>query len=298
MWHPLTVKKDSDQQPEVVLPSNRLKIKLPASKGLSRPAAEPHAAPAAQSGSVQVDFRVIDTVDTGHRISKRKRHAVDAESSADSDHESAEDPTKTEKAQKKRLHHSETTPSANVPKKRGRPLKSAEAKAQALALKARPTSTLSATIFVSVAQPPELVHGKTAKQDKLMPQKPHVKGPFTLTKYTTWEQFVDEVAESVGVEKENMRVSSLTWGFQKQKDVLPLTNENGFQAMQEQIRGKNSSGTIVFVYHPIISRAPTQVHQVKDDDEEKKDVSSGTHWGKKVSVEKKCQVYVATHVTA
>ena len=56
--------------------------------------------------------------------------------------------------------------------------------------------------------------------------------------------------------------------------------------LQERIRGKNSSGTIVFVYHPIISRAPTQVHQVKDDDEEKKDVSSGTHWGKKVSVEK------------
>ena len=49
-----------------------------------------------------------------------------------------------------------------------------------------------------------------------------------LTKYTTWEQFVDKVAGSVSVEKENLHVSSLTWGFQKQRDVLPLTNEKGF----------------------------------------------------------------------
>jgi hypothetical protein len=51
MWHPLTVKKDSDQH---VLPSKGLKTKLPASKGLSRPAAEPHAASGAQSGSVDM----------------------------------------------------------------------------------------------------------------------------------------------------------------------------------------------------------------------------------------------------
>ena len=89
-----------------VLPSKGLKIKLPASKGLSRPAAEPHAASGAQSSSV-------DTA-SGSHILKRKRAAVDLESSADSDSES-EDPAKTEKGQKKRLRHS--TPSKNVPKK-------------------------------------------------------------------------------------------------------------------------------------------------------------------------------------
>ena len=73
--------------------------------------------------------------------------------------------------------------------------------------------------------------------------------------------------------------------------------------MQEQIQGKNGSGTIVFVYHPIISQKPksqatlTWAYQVKDD-EEKGDVSSETHWGKKVSMEKDHQVYIAIHVTA
>ena len=98
MWHPLTMKKDSDHQ---VLP---LKIELPASKGLSRPAAEPHAASGAQSGSV----------DTSNHVLKRKRAAVDSESSTNSDSES-KDPAKTEKALKKQSHHS--MPSANVPKK-------------------------------------------------------------------------------------------------------------------------------------------------------------------------------------
>jgi hypothetical protein len=113
------------------------------------------------------------------------------------------------------------------------------------------------------------------QQNKTGSQKPRVEGSFTLTKYNV----------SV-LRRKNLRVSSLTWGFQKQKDVLPLTNEKGFRAMREQIQGKNGSGTIVFVYHPIISRTPTQAYQVKDD-EEKKDVStSETHWGKKVGVEK------------
>ena len=279
------MKKDSNQQ---VLPSKGLKIKLSALKGLSRPAAELHTASGAQSSSV----------DTGSHVLKRKRAAVDSESSNNSDSES-KDPPKTEKAPKKQSHHS--MPSTNLPKKQGQPPKSARTKAKASASK--PQSSISATVFVSIAQLPELVHGKTAKKDKLIPQKPHVEGPFTLTKYTTWKQFVDEVAESVGVEKENLHISSLTCGFQKQKDILPLTNEKGFWAMREQIWGKNGSGTIVFVYHPIISQKPksqgtlTQAYQVKDD-EEKGDVSSETRWGKKVSMEKDHQVYIATHVTA
>ena len=120
------------------------------------------------------------------------------ESSADSDSKS-EDPAKTEKALEKKWSHY-SIPSANVPKKQGRPPKSAWTEAKASALKT--WSSISATVFVSIAQLPELVHGKIAKKDKLIPQKPHVEGPFTLTKDTTWEQFVDEVVESVGVEKE------------------------------------------------------------------------------------------------
>lgn len=66
-----------------------------------------------------------------------------------------------------------------------------------------------------------------------------------------WAGFLDEVAECVGVEKENLQVNSLSWGFQKQKSQLPLTSEQAFKTLREQIKMKNGAATVIFVYHPI-----------------------------------------------
>ena len=43
----------------------------------------------------------------------------------------------------------------------------------------------------------------------------------------------------------------MTWAFQRQKEPLPLSIEQGFKTMQEQVKAKGQSAMVVFVYHPI-----------------------------------------------
>ena len=163
-------------------------------------------------------------------------------------------------------------------KKRGRPPKTKDGSGT----KITPSHSFDASVFVSIEQPPEMVRGKTHRSDKLVPKKPRVEGPFTLTKSMQWTQFLDEVAECMDIDKENIRLDGMTWAFQKQKEPLPLSTEQGFKTMREQIKAKGHSATVVFVYHPISKKAG---HRLRDNEDNNEDntVSLGEdRWGKKV----------------
>ena len=179
---------------------------------------------------------------------------------------------------------------ASAPKKRGRPLKSKDGSTT----KITPSHSFDASVFVSIEQSPEVVRGKTYRTDKLVPKKPRIEGPFTLTKSMGWSQFLDEIADCIDIDKENIKLDGMTWAFQRQKEPLPLSTEQGFKTMREQIKTKeHSAATVVFVYHPICrnrkaghrghggigennneENAPNMNHVFREDD--------AGRWGKKV----------------
>ena len=64
------------------------------------------------------------------------------------------------------------------------------------------------------------MRGKTHRSDKHVAQEPRVAGPFTLMRLMKWAEFLDEVAECVDVDKENLQVSGLSWAFQKTKGPI------------------------------------------------------------------------------
>ena len=190
---------------------------------------------------------------------KRKKGKSDAdqnEASEDEDKEARRVRKKKKKAEKKARREAEAAGAvrqqavADPPKKRGRPPKSKDGSTT----KVTPSHSFDASVYVSIEQPPEMVRGKTHRSDKLVPKKPNLAGPFTLIKSMQWMQFLDEVAECMGIDKENMRLDGMTWAFQRQKEPLPLSTEQGFKTMREQVTAKGQSATVVFVYHPIITK--------------------------------------------
>jgi hypothetical protein len=225
----------------------------------------------------------------GEKVKKRKKgsNMTDSEDSDESDFRRA---WKKYKAKKKAHHEAEAAEAAEqAPKKRGRPPKPKDDSDT----KITSSHSFDASVFVSIEQPPEMVRGKTHRTDKLVPKKPRIEGPFTLTKSMRWTQFLDEVAECMDIDKENMHLDRMTWAFQKQKEPLPLSTEQGFKTMQEQVSAKGQAATVVFVYHPISKKAGRQLKahgsQGKDDDQENKvgDMNRGlgeddSRWGKKV----------------
>jgi len=168
-----------------------------------------------------------------------------------------------------------------VPKKRGQPRKPVEEKASK-AVAVAGSQPFNASVFVSVEKPPQLMRGKTHKTDKHVAQEPCVEGPFTLIRSMKWADFLDEVTGWVGVDKENLRIHGLSWGFQKQKARLPLTSEQAFKTLREQVKAKNSSATVIFVYHPICKQ-PQSRGQEDNTDQVPVTVQDETRWDKKVS---------------
>ena len=189
---------------------------------------------------------------------KRKKGTDKDEATEDENEEARQARKKRKKEKKKARRLAEAAEAAEqvkeieppAPKKRGRPPKPKDGSS----INVKPSHSFDASVFVSVEQPPEMVRGKTHRSDKLVPKKPHIEGPFTLTKSMRWTQFLDEVAECMDIDKENIRLDGMTWAFQKQKEPLPLSNEQGFKTMCEQVGAKGLSATVVFVYHPISKR--------------------------------------------
>ena len=182
-----------------------------------------------------------------------------------------------------------------VKRKRGRPPKSAEEKA-AVPVVASGSPPFNASVFVSVEQPPQLVRGKTHRSDKHVAQEPRVAGPFTLVRLMKWAEFLDEIAECVGVDKENLQVNGLSWGFQKQKAQLPLMSEEAFKTLREQVKMKNGAATVIFVYHPICKKQQGQAGQAghrqgHDNVNDQAVVDGGESlWGKKVGFRINCHI--------
>lgn len=140
-----------------------------------------------------------------------------------------------------------------------------------------------------------MVRGRTHRSDKLVPKKPRVEGPFTLTKSMKWTQFLDEIAECMEIDKENIRLDGMTWAFQKQKEPLPLSTEQGFNTMREQVKAKAQSATVIFVYHPISKkktghRARSGLGDDEDEDDAVGVMNRGeddSRWGKKLNLDDK-----------
>ncbi|EDR10762.1 uncharacterized protein LACBIDRAFT_315508 [Laccaria bicolor S238N-H82] len=110
----------------------------------------------------------------------------------------------------------------------------------------------SVSVFVEIALPPKLQTGKTPCGDKFVNMPAMMGGPFVFMRKMTWEKFLEEVAEIVDVDIENLGLDGMTWGFQEKKAKLPLTNDHGFQTMRNQIKNhRDLSSIIIVVYHPI-----------------------------------------------
>ena len=88
--------------------------------------------------------------------------------------------------------------------------------------------------------------------DKFVNMPATMGGPFVFMRKMGWDKFLEEVAEIVDVDIENLGLDGMTWGFQEKKAKLPLTNEHGFQTMRNQIENhRDLSSVIIIVYHPI-----------------------------------------------
>jgi hypothetical protein len=164
-------------------------------------------------------------------------------------------------SQKKRKQFSENTPEdvetdtnfqTHRPKKsresrpkdskrsRGRPRKSDSEKA-----------VFEVSVFIEVAQEPEIVRGKTKRGDKLIQKDPLRFGPCTVNQETAWLEFLEMIAATGHTRRENLALPSLTWRFLKNgkaNNGLPLTNESAFKTMGDQILGwKEKSGGVILV---------------------------------------------------
>ena len=131
------------------------------------------------------------------------------------------------------------------PKKRGRPRKIVDDTPVA-------PKVWSVSVFVEIASAPKLQTGKTPRGDKFVNMPATMGGPFVFMRKMGWDKFMEEVAEIVDVDIENLGLDGMTWGFQEKKAKLPLTNEHGFQTMWNQIKNHHDlSSVIIIVYHPI-----------------------------------------------
>lgn len=278
-------------QPVHAQPARNIKIKLLAPKPPSK-ARQPATAtkPSHREASVG-ELPVL----TGVTVPVKRKKPVDSE--ADTDHSDTQQPDQDGKAIKKKKlskkisdskkksrtddHDTEDTQDVQplVQKKRGRPRKPIEEKPKA------GLQPFNASMFVSVENPPQLIRGKTHRTDKLAAQEPRIEGPFTLIRSMKWAEFLHEIAQWVGVDQENLRLNGLSWGFQKQKAHLPLTNEEAFKTMREQVKSKNSSATVIFVYHPLCKQPQSRgQHAIGDlaPIVNRADAEDESRWGKMV----------------
>lgn len=185
--------------------------------------------------------------DTKPKKKKKKVKARRSSIGSDSDPDAGELP-KTKKASlQPEMVSAEADTEVPVaqPKKRGRPRKIVDDVPVA-------PKVWSVSVFVEIASPPKLQTGKTPRGDKFVNMPATMGGPFIFMRKMGWEKFLEEVAEIVDIDVENLGLEGMTWGFQEKKAKLPLTNEHGFEALRNQIKNHcDLSSVIVIVYHPI-----------------------------------------------
>jgi len=250
-------------QPVQARPVGNFKIRLPALKPSLK------ACTTINSKKHQVDLEESEnsSADKDKTVTKKKKHTKKKAQLAEVASEPPESPDKVERSP------------PSVWRKHGRLRKLIEEKVQ----KSIAVPGFNASVFVLIKNPPKLMRGKTYKSDRHVAQEPCVEGPFTLIRTMQWADFLNEVAEWVSMDKENLRINGLTWGFQKQKAHLPLMSEQAFKTMREQVKAKNGSAMVIFVYHPICKQLQNQGQQDIADPATEVDAEDESRWGKKIS---------------
>jgi hypothetical protein len=181
-----------------------------------------------------------------------------------------------------------------LPRKRGRPRKKQPSDKLPPKPRGRPRKTIEdpesrqflVPVFVEIAVAPKLVRGRTPRGDKLVKQPPSIEGPFNLTPGMGWDAFITEIANVVGFDKENLIVSTMTWSFQR-KAVLPLTSEDGYKTMIQQIRVlKDPSAAIIVISLPAPWTKAIRSQNINDEEVLAMRHEDNSLWGKKVRVRK------------
>ena len=150
---------------------------------------------------------------------------------------------------------------------------------------AKKSRRFAVPIFVLVAVPPKIIPGKTHKGDKTVKQNPITAGPFSLTQKTRWVDFVALVANTIGVEKENVNLNTMTWHYQnKASQALPLKSEGSFDVMRKNVKSlKDASSQVIFVNHPIVKTRLLDVELEVTETPVTRTMGNTGIWDKKVS---------------
>ena len=147
---------------------------------------------------------------------------------------------------------------ASIPKrKRGRPSK------DKAPFGTTQPPVFSISFYVEVPTQPILTRGKTAKGNKLVPQEPRKFGPRSIHQGTTWDSLKDAVATILQVSQDRLDFPSMTWRWSPGKSVaLPLTDQDGFHAMVEQIKALKAGSAAIILLHiaePVLHPTSTPV---------------------------------------
>ena len=107
--------------------------------------------------------------------------------------------------------------------------------------------------YIEIIVPPLLVLGKSARGNKLKPQEPELVGPFYITPWLGWQEFLAMLAEAAEVEKGSLLLDGegLKWRFQSKNGKLPLKDENRYLTMKAQlVSHKDPNSAIVVITLP------------------------------------------------
>ena len=129
----------------------------------------------------------------------------------------------------------ETTPVAKRP--RGRPLGSVKK----AVIPENDATTFNMSVWVEIPKDPIVIRSSSRKRpDKVEKQEPWLLGPVTLHQDMTYEQLLATIAETVESDVDLLVKPSLNWRWHKNSPgkgpTMPLTNDQGFQIMVQQIR--------------------------------------------------------------
>jgi hypothetical protein len=226
------------------------------------------------------------------KLGKRTHHAIST-SSGDEEHvQLAVNPCKARRIERDSSAVAETPPTStkhdtsgarraegSLPKKRGR---GRPRKSMAREGSHKSPQHFNIAVFVEIAVPPKFRPGKTPRGNKVEKQSPRTAGPFTLTRKMSWNEFLQAVSATAGVEQENMMIDAMTWNFEK-KGKWPLNSEVGYHTMIQQVKAQKDLSALIIVVSLPMPKIPLPRHQAQVEEVGDGDVNTETLWGQKVS---------------
>jgi hypothetical protein len=96
----------------------------------------------------------------------------------------------------------------------------------------------------------------------------------------SWDEFLQAVLATAGVEQENLMIEVMTWNFEK-KGKWPLNSEVGYHTMIQQVKAQKDLSALIIVISLPMPKIPYPKHQVEEVEVETE--VDQTLWGQKVS---------------